>query len=669
MPGRLTLLFVLLVGSVLLVSAPTPTFTVHDKAYYAEAAAANFIRPGLVTKILSAEIAPDGTIKARFRLTDPKGQPLDREGIVTPGPVSISFIASYIPSDQSQYVAYTTRVQTSPITKTSAIQAGTDAGGVFEKVGDGEYVYTFRTKAPVNFDATATHSIGAYSSRDLTEFDLGTQFADNVFTFAPNGSKVTKTREVIRTATCNKCHDPLSAHGGARRSVELCILCHTPQTTDPDTGNTVDLKVMVHKIHAGVDLPSVKAGKPYQIIGFNQSVNDFSTVAFPADVRNCQFCHEQGPAQANAFLAANRAACGSCHDNVNFATGEGHVDLPQVSDNQCSQCHIPQGELEFDASIKGAHTIPRFSRDLPGTVFQLVRVDDGLAGKHPTVTFTLKDKSGKPILPSDMGTLNLVLAGPTSDYASAVSEDARKATGSPDGTYFYTFQQAIPNDAKGTYSIGIEGRRAVKLLAGTKKEMTVNDAGANQVIHFPVSSSNPEPRRTVVAIENCNSCHSSLSVHGDLRNRTEMCVLCHNPNQTDQARRPASEGPPQSVDFRTMVHKIHTGEDLTSEYTIYGFGASKNDFTEVRFPGDRRDCGKCHVNGSEQLPLRDNLLAVNNPRGLMNPTGPTAAACLGCHTQVFAASHALANTTTLGESCATCHGTNADFSVNRVHAR
>src|SRR4051794_2748720 len=114
MPVKLTLLFVLLVGSVLLVSAPTPTFTVHDKAYYAEAAAANFIRPGLVTKILSAEIAADGTIKARFRLTDPKGQPLDREGIITPGPVSISFIASYIPSDQSQYAAYTTRVQTSP---------------------------------------------------------------------------------------------------------------------------------------------------------------------------------------------------------------------------------------------------------------------------------------------------------------------------------------------------------------------------------------------------------------------------------------------------------------------------------------------------------------------------------------------------------------------------
>ena len=49
---------------------------------------------------------------------------------------------------------------------------------------------------------------------------------------------------------------------------------------------------MVHKIHYGEDLPSVQAGGKYQIIGFGQSVNDFSTVVFPADVRNCQVCHD-----------------------------------------------------------------------------------------------------------------------------------------------------------------------------------------------------------------------------------------------------------------------------------------------------------------------------------------------------------------------------------------
>jgi hypothetical protein len=45
----------------------------------------NFVRPGRVLKITSADIAADGTIKARLTLTDPKGAPLEREGISTPG--------------------------------------------------------------------------------------------------------------------------------------------------------------------------------------------------------------------------------------------------------------------------------------------------------------------------------------------------------------------------------------------------------------------------------------------------------------------------------------------------------------------------------------------------------------------------------------------------------
>jgi OmcA/MtrC family decaheme c-type cytochrome len=656
------------IGAAVLSSEPGPTFTPRDKAFYKDAAIVNFVRPGLVLKIQSATIASDGTIQTQFTLTDPQGLPLDRLGITTPGAVSISFIAATIPAGQTQYTAYTTRVETSPITKVSATQAGTDAGGVFTANADGGYTYLFGTKAPASIDRTATHSIGAYASRDLTAFDMGTQYSNDVFNFVPNGAKVTAIRDVVRTDSCNQCHDPLSAHGGARQKVELCVMCHSPQTVDADTGNTVDMKVFIHKIHMGASLPSVVAGTPYQIIGFQQSVNDYSTVVFPSDVRNCTICHTSTAAQAKNYITnPSRAACGSCHDNVDFASGKNHAGGPQFDDNQCATCHTPQGELEFDASILGGHTIPTFSRDLPVTTFGLLKVDNGTAGQQPTVTFTLKDKAGNPIAPSSMTRLALVLAGPTSDYVTNVSENAVSATGA-DGTYQYTFQYTIPVDATGTYTIGIEGYKNITLLPGTTKQQVVRDAGVNQTLNFSVDGSTLAPRRTVVAIANCNKCHTFLAPHGGNRNQIEQCVLCHSPTQTDSSVRPASAAPNQAINFAQMIHKVHTGENLTTDFTIYGFGGTKINFNDVRFPSDRRDCAVCHVNNSEQLPIKA-ALNVTDPRGYINPVGPTTSACTGCHTDKSVASHALANTTQLGESCDVCHGQAGDFSVSKVHAR
>ena len=701
---RVAFVLLLVIGAVGLISAARQYAgpTVHDKAYYADANLVNFVRPGLTAKILSAEIAADGTIKTRVKITDPKGLPLDRDGINTPGSVSLSFIAATIKKGDRQYTAYTTRPQTSPITNVTANQASTDSGGTWVKTAEGEYTYTFKTKA-AGFDSTATHSIGVYGSRNLTEFDLGTQFSDDVFTFVPDGSPVTVVRDVIRTASCNKCHDQLAFHGGSRRSMGLCIMCHTPQTVDPDTGNSVDMPVMTHRIHAGNVLPSVLAGGKYQIIGYNQSVSDWSSVAFPANVKRCETCHEQntGATQATAYLKPNRTACGACHDNVNFATGEKHANLPQTSDNQCATCHQPQGELEFDVSIKGAHTIETQSNQRPGVVVNLLKVDNGLAGKNPSVTFTVKDFQGNGIPMDQMrGGLNrmaLVLAGPTVDYgytnfgattSGYVSEDPTgSAQCAGDGTCTYTMKAQIPADAKGTYTIGIEARRGITLNPGTTKEIAGEYGAINKVINFAVDGSTVAPRRTIVSIDKCNQCHGFLSLHGENRNQIEQCVLCHNPSETDKARRAVATNPqdkalpPQSVDFALMIHKIHTGEKMAENgrsYVVVGFGGSHNDFSEVRYPAfsptgapaDRRNCAMCHVDNSEQLPLQWGLHDVTDPQGLINPVGRITAACTGCHGSTAAASHALSNTNAqLGESCDVCHGSSSEYSVNKVHAR
>lgn len=678
--------------------APRKHYSPREKAFYAADAVVAFVRPGLFLKINSAQIAADGTITVTYSITDPKGLPLDAGGVTTSGVVSLSYVAAVLPNDQTQYTAYTTRPATGKVSGT-VNQAGADTGGSVTLVGNGIYQYVFRTKAPSRFDRAATHTIGIYGSRNLTEFDLGTNYASATFDFVPNGAAVTHVHDEIKTASCNTCHDQLSAHGGLRRGVEMCVLCHTPQTVDPDTGNTVDLKVMVHKIHMGSSLPSVQAGKPYQIIGFNNTVNDWSTVVYPADVRRCETCHSQTTkaAQATAYLTRpSQASCGGCHDDVNFATGDKHAGGPQFNDNLCATCHIPQGEIDFDASIKGAHVVPTDSQMLSGLLVELTKVANGTAGSQPVVTFTVKDASGNAVALSNLGALTLTLAGAASDYGYTsfgsdvttpgyVSESATGATCGNDGVCTYTFRHGIPAKATGTYSIGVEARRTEILLPGTTKQQSVTYGAANKVVSFSVDSSLMQPRREIVATGNCNQCHVALSAHGGLRNQTDYCVLCHNPSNTDIARRPAAVVPPdralppQGINLNLLVHRIHSGENLLADnrpYVVVGFGGTHNDFSEVRYPamsptgapGDLRNCAMCHVGASEQnLPTGKN--PVTDPQGPINPILPVASACTGCHVQIPTASHVLANSTTLGESCAVCHSRDDSFSVGKVHAQ
>lgn len=737
--------------------APKSFKTAKDKAAFADPAIVAFVRPGLVITITGASIASGGTISANFTVTDPKGLPLELNDITTPGTITASWVASYIPKGGSYYIALTTATQTSPITGNSANQPAADRGGTISGNASSGYTYTFGTKVPAGFDTSQTVRIGVYASRNLTDFGLGTNYADYVFTFVPNGSPITDTHNVIATQDCNRCHDPLAAHGGSRRLVALCVMCHNPggngvQTVDPDTGNSIDFEVMIHKIHMGSSLPSVVAGTPYIIIGFRQGVNDFSDVVFPADARNCQMCHEPGayprqstvgiagasgglpPAPLNAtddtitggsvntdttappplpgtgdptvgprgatvipvsaaqdpgqsfepaptdknwwLTRPNTAACGACHDNVNFQTGENHDGGLPATDSQCPQCHFIQGEIPFDASILGAHTIPQWTPGLmPGVNFKLLSVT-GAAGSAPTVTFSITDNAGNPIAPSSMDSLSLVMAGPTADYASVVSETATGATsaGTP-GTYTYKFKTAIPANATGTYTMGIEGYRNYTILPGTVVSQTVRDVGFNQLYPFSVDGSTVAPHPVEVVRQNCDACHYRISAHGGFRVNVQYCLLCHNPNATDAAVRPASANPPQGIDFPVLIHRLHEGAQAEeggqmTPFIVYGFRSSVNDFSDVRYPAALQDCGKCHVNASDFPPVPDTRISVNNPRDFINPTPPTIAACTACHTAQDASAHAAQQTNpSLGESCGVCHGQGAAFGVDVVHAR
>ena len=652
-------------------------YTRHDRAFYLDPNLVSYIRPGIVVKVASAAIASDGTITARVTITDPKGVPLDKDGIATPGPVTLRFIAAYIAAGQKEYTAYTTTLAKATLNSNPAqTQAATDSGGTFATNALGDYTYTFKTKAPAGFDATVTHSIGVTAQRNLSEFityDEWTETSNDVFNFVPNGSKVTVIRSVVSTSACNQCHDPLFGHGGSRLTVEMCILCHTPQTINPDTGLTQDMPVLIHKIHMGKNLPSVKAGTPYRI-WHRGAWSDFSDVGFPGgtdELKTCTVCH-QGAPQANNYLTApTRANCGSCHDDVNFATGKNHSasNLVEISDNQCANCHQPVGELEYDASVTGAHKIATTSAQLPGLVFSIISVDNANPGQKPAVTFMVKNKAGNVVDISKMNFLNLMMTGPTTEYNGYISEDARKAA-IVGGQYVYSFNAALPATAAGSYAVGIEGYNNVTIDANTMNAVTVRDVGFNQVFYFAVGGGTVAPRRKIVSQANCNGCHSTLSLHGGIRKNVEYCVVCHNPGVTDSAVRPAANKPDESINFKTMIHKIHTGSSLTTNFTVYGHGGSVNNYNDVGYPGDRRDCEQCHLPGTYDLPLPAGVTSQVAPRDYLNPLPAVSGACLSCHTSQPAAAHASIMTSpTLGESCESCHGNNSAASVAKVHAR
>jgi hypothetical protein len=339
------------------------SYTAKDSEFYLTPEQLLFIRPGLVMDITNVVIPADRKAEVTFTLADPAGLPLDRTGIYTPGPVSTSFILANIPAGEEAYYSYTNRIQTSPITGDSAEQASSDSGGSYTEIATGTYMYKFGTVLPEGYDADVTHTVGIYASRNLSEFELSTYYANELEHFVPSGSSEPMPRDIVTTETCNgRCHQGLALHGGSRREIGLCILCHNPsQGIDPDTGNTVDMPVMVHKIHMGAGLEN-----GYNIIGYRQTNHDYSNVVYPAAINECESCHTGGTPTANFPLVASPNPVPVCDGS---AVGTAEVSWGDLGD---FEIHMNSADGPLFVSGGGAGSAPTGKWVADGTSFVLV---------------------------------------------------------------------------------------------------------------------------------------------------------------------------------------------------------------------------------------------------------------------------------------------------------
>ncbi|MBI5052178.1 MAG: OmcA/MtrC family decaheme c-type cytochrome [Chloroflexi bacterium] len=647
-------------------------------------AAINVPGAGLKIKILDAKIPDNGKPVITLSITDADGRPMSNKVLEGYG-----FTIAQIMTDEATGLTkyqnlltrdvdgrpYTVGGKTVQPAMAKAKQAFADSGGVWAAVDDIKFTYTFTNTVttPANPALTTTIAVSAWKDARAT-------VVNDVFSFVPSGGAVKTTREVVSTAACGTCHNPIMIHGGTRRETGLCVTCHTDQTTDPETGNTVDFKVLIHRLHSCTWLPSVAVDKkPYMIVGNALNVFDFSKGTWPQDTRNCTVCHAGGAQKDNYKTASNTAACLSCHDKVNFATGDNHAGGRQGDDKKCASCHEPDGK-EFDASVTGSHVIPAQSKSVKGVKLAISGVVTSTTGS-PTVTFKVTDNSGKTIAPVDMDYLAFTLAGPTTDYVNRATEVVyrKAAAGQPaapapkvedagGGAFRYTFTYKIPPDATGSYAVGMEGY-VMETIAGVKDPVRI--AGFNPVTYFALDGKTPAPRLQVVDRANCNKCHSSLALHGTIRQNTDYCVMCHNPMASDEAQRKADKMPPTTINFRVLVHRIHRGEELTQKpFQVYGFGGNPIDFSNVIFPGNLASCQTCHKAGTNDLPLPRVLQPTTITQGgqVVSTTLPIRSVCTSCHDSKPVAGHIELQTTSSGiETCEVCHGAGKEFDVVKVH--
>jgi OmcA/MtrC family decaheme c-type cytochrome len=691
------------------------------------------------SSIVSASVPEDGKPVIEVRLVNESGQP------VTGLPAgSIYFVLARLEAgvnaQSSSWQAVTRRTEEFPgspapepasaVTGTGPTNQGTTEPAtrgrwVEGAAGNGVYTYTFAQSlkgvSDIPYDAALVHRVGL-------EIQLrppgatGYIPANNaVFTWTPStGGPVESGREIVDNDTCNACHDQLAFHGGARFDLQYCAMCHEPYSFDAQTGNTIDLKVMIHKIHRD-KLPT----GPYGIFGDNNFFYDYTDIKFTQDQRNCDTCHEESdtdtPQASNWRLTVNREACGSCHNDVNFDTGAGHGGVA-ATDDQCGSCHGPTSSFGLRADDVHFDPLLRAGEKFR---YEVLNVADSAPGQRPTVTIRVTDPTNNNAPyditaaggPFQVGNASLrveVAFSTRPDFTNTGSGSATATSGTPaqpisidfrvngvpdpayPGAFKATAAVAIPAGATGSGSALLEGRPNVT-IDGVLTAVPVVASGKA----FAITDAAPVPYRSVVDIDKCNDCHKQLSLHGENRSgNAELCATCHNPNATDINRRVAGSNcetvtgtlDDQTIDFKVMVHAIHAGE--LAGYTVCGYRNTGYDFSDVRYPGRLNNCEGCHLPDTYYPPDSTVALATtldaapassadrSTPLGDIATT-PATAVCSTCHSSQAAFNHMTSisaggsvtavkdassrTPSTPPEGCSTCHGPGKDADVKAVH--
>ncbi len=524
----------------------------------------------------------------------------------------------------------------------------TTCTGTFTDQKNGHYTYRFSAAFDgmngVSFLTDATQrlviKIGGDSLPDGTALPKTNQHYD----WQVSGNPVAYTRNLITIDTCNSCHSDLAFHGSNYNQVETCVTCHNSKKV-----SNLDhiFPQMIHSIHAA---------------------------NFPQSVSNCQTCHvnkEELAESQNWKRVPTMEACGACHTQIDFPSGEGHP--AQANNSNCVACH----NAEWTTSVHGdeaksavlaqfSPSITSASMDASGTVTVAVTLTNSTTGAVYT------DSADKLKFISD---LRIYANWGTSfdystDSAPAIRLPQLMPVSGSNGTYTYTLAGlTVPAGTEADHgTLAIQGRICAKdnvlVDCTTEQAEVIVIKGSHRF--FDMAALSDTGRRAIISNATCGNCHGDqqLNIHGARNDLEGQCQLCHNPNMLADST--ATNPSITSFDFKQLIHGIHTSQ----------FAG----FEEVNYPGSIGNCNQCHIKDSAgvstiALPLN----AAVQPLALDNGTftSPTAAICSACHSSDSAHSHMAsqgavfagtkADATAGTESCATCHGQGKFADILTVH--
>jgi len=406
--------------------------------------------------ITSATAAVDGTVAVDFTVTS-AGSPV--RGL--PAASFSANVAKLVPPAAGEtftrWVPYLWRTETVSGASfpqpegTRAEQGDRESNGALTDHGDGSYTYVFATRiANVRTPVTNTPIAYERNRRHRISIMMGGSTgatATATYDFVPDGSLDPTSRDILSTGACRSCHGPFfAAHGGDRTLVEGCVTCHAPGSSDAQSGNTLDFKVMIHKIHAGGELASIPGPDGvvwddpataldesaddgfYGIWGDQGMLKQWWDLRFPAVLGNCTRCHDGAGREVDAWKSTpSRSACGSCHDTTDFATGLNHGSVTMQGgavsdDHQCLICHestgtgpAPSVEAAHDFTRRDPRDVPEFTAAL--TVSNLPARGWFAAGEAPVLRLVLSD----------------AVTGLTIDHTTMIADDAVNAIPPGDG--------------------------------------------------------------------------------------------------------------------------------------------------------------------------------------------------------------------------------------------